>query len=76
MAGNEHGNRIIAAGPAAAGKFVLQLHGQAGVPYQLQTSTNLVSWTSNSTVTLTDSSWSTTNSVSPGVKFWRAVWLP
>jgi hypothetical protein len=50
--------------------------GQAGVPYQIQTSTNLFTWTSNATVTLTNSSWNTTNTLLPGGQFWRAVWQP
>lgn len=63
--------------PAAGnGNFIFQLVGQVGVPYQIQTSTNLVSWTSNSTITLTNTIWSMTNSISTGAKFWRAVWLP
>lgn len=59
-----------------AGKFVFQMLGQAGVPYQIQTSTNLFTWTSNATVTLTNSSWNTTNTLLPGGQFWRAVWQP
>jgi hypothetical protein len=61
---------------APAGKFVLQLQGQTGVPYQIQTSTNLFSWVSNSTVTLGGPVWNVTNSVFSGAKFWRAVWMP
>ena len=58
------------------GQFVLQLQGQAGVPYQLQTSPNLKTWTSNATVTLSSPTVTVTNPVLPGVAFWRAVWLP
>jgi alpha-N-arabinofuranosidase len=61
---------------ATAGNVILQLQGQAGVPYQIQTSTNLISWTSNTTATLTATQWSSTNTVSSGAKYWRAVWLP
>jgi hypothetical protein len=60
----------------SSGKFVFQLQGQVGVPYQIQTSTNLFAWTSNSTVTLTNTAWSVTNSIASGAKFWRVVWLP
>ena len=60
----------------AGGKFIFQLQGQVGVPYQIQTSTNLFAWTSNATVLLTNSTWNATNSISSGAKFWRAVWLP
>ena len=59
-----------------SGKFIFQLQGQIGVPYQIQTSTNLFAWVSNATVTLTNTTWNVTNSISTGAKFWRAVWLP
>src|ERR1019366_2012619 len=61
---------------APGGNFIFQLQGQAGVPYQIQTSTNLISWTSNSTVIMSNATWSVTNPVSSGAKYWRAVWLP
>ena len=61
---------------ATGGKFIFQLQGQTGVPYQIQTSTNLVAWTSNATVTLSNTTWNVTNNLSSGAKFWRAVWLP
>ena len=61
---------------ATGGKFIFQLQGQTGVPYQIQTSTNLVAWTSNATVTLSGTTWNVTNNLSSGAKFWRAVWLP
>ncbi len=60
----------------SGGTAVFQLQGQAGVPYQIQTSTNLISWTSNATVTLSNTTWMVTNTLSAGAKFWRAVWLP
>ncbi len=59
-----------------SGKFIFQLQGQAGVPYQIQTSTNLLAWVSNATITLTNTIWNVTNTTAPGAKFWRAVWLP
>jgi len=61
---------------ATGGKYIFQLQGQSGVPYQIQTSTNLISWTSNTTVTLSGTTWNVTNDLSSGAKFWRAVWLP
>jgi hypothetical protein len=57
-------------------QLVFQIQGQASVPYQIQTSENLVSWTSNSTVTISNTMWNVTNTISSGAKFWRAVWLP
>ena len=62
--------------PTAEGKFILELQGQTGVPYQIQISTNLVSWTSNTTITLSSPTGNWTNTVSSGAKFWRVVWLP
>jgi hypothetical protein len=58
------------------GKFVLQLKGQAGVPYVLQSSTNLTAWTSVSTNTPASGVLNVTNAVVAGGQFWRAVWKP
>jgi len=58
------------------GKYGFQLQGQTGVPYQIQVSTNLIGWTSNATVILSNLAGNVTNAVASGVKFWRAVWLP
>ena len=60
----------------AGDSYLFQLQGQSGVPYQIQTSTNLTSWTSNSTVTLAGSTGNVTNNTSADARFWRAVWLP
>jgi alpha-L-arabinofuranosidase len=62
----------------AAGQFVFQLQGQAGVPYVIQNSTDLINWTSLSTNTPSTGTMYLTNTVSPSVptQFWRAVWLP
>ncbi len=62
----------------ASDKFVLQLEGQAGVPYVIQTSTNLTNWTPVFTNTLSTSSLNITNPISSGTtrQFWRAVWQP
>ena len=64
--------------PAASGEFAFQLNGQSGTPYVLQTSTNLIAWTSQSTNALTGASMNFTNAIPPGngQKFWRAVWEP
>jgi O-glycosyl hydrolase len=67
-------NLLIFAGPRGSRTF--QVQGQAGVSYQIQTSTNLVSWTSNATVTISNSTWSVPNNLPVGANFWRAVWLP
>ena len=62
----------------AGGAFVLELHGQPNVRYSVQSSTNLVAWTSISTNTLASSTLNLTNPA-PGtgsLAFWRAVWQP
>jgi alpha-N-arabinofuranosidase len=64
--------------PPAASQFVFQLQGQAGVPYVIQRSTDLVTWTSISTNTPVAGTMYITNSVDPSVptQFWRTIWLP
>jgi alpha-N-arabinofuranosidase len=64
--------------PPASGQVVFQLQGQTGVPYVVQFSTNLLSWTPVSTNTLLTSPAYITNSLDPfsPVQFWRAVWAP
>ena len=61
----------------ATNRFVFQLQGQAGVPYVIQRSTNLVAWVSVST-NLTAGVLNVTNSFTTNapLQFWRAVWLP
>ena len=63
---------------ASAGQFVFQLQGQPDVPYVIQSSTNLVSWTPQSTNLLTSTTVNVTNVItaSPSQKYWRAVWQP
>lgn len=60
------------------GQFVFQLQGQLAVRYIIQSSTNLTSWTSVSTNTLTGSALNITNAHMSGSMacFWRAVWSP
>jgi len=62
----------------SASQVVLQLQGQAGVPYVLETSTNLVTWTPASTNIPASSHMNVTNAVSPAPsqRYWRAVWRP
>jgi hypothetical protein len=62
--------------PSGAGKIVMQLSGYSGQPYYIQTSTNLVNWTTVSTNTITYATLNITNTVSVGStqQFWRAVW--
>jgi hypothetical protein len=60
---------------SSSNSFVMQLEGQAGQSYIIQTSTNLAAWSPVSTNTLIDSSVKITNTVIPGAprQFWKAV---
>ena len=64
--------------PANATQVILQLQGQSGVPYVLQSSSNLVTWLPFSTNTLVGATLNITNQVTESVpkQFWRAVWQP
>ncbi len=69
---------VVPAAKPQAGKFVFQLQGLAGVPYLIQTSTNLTSinWTVISTNTPASGALSLTNAMSSGPRSYRAVWPP
>ncbi len=62
----------------SSGQFVFQLQGQTDVRYVIQSSSNLTSWVSVSTNTLTSGTLNVTNSItaSSPQKYWRAVWQP
>jgi len=66
---------MVSANPQS-GSFVLQLSGLSGQSYWIETSTNLVNWTTVSTNVLTYSSVNVTNPASAGTsrQFWRAYW--
>lgn len=66
----------LTSGGLANNQFVLQVQGQSGVRYILQSSTNLTSWSYVATNTLAGTTWNTTNSLGSPQRFWRAVWLP
>jgi hypothetical protein len=63
---------------AITSQFVFQLQGQVGVPYVLQTSTNLLTWTAVSTNALPAGTMNFTNTWPPDLpaRFWRVIWLP
>jgi alpha-N-arabinofuranosidase len=63
-------------GSVVGGRYVFQLQGQNKVPYEILTSTNLTTWTSNSVITLSGTNGMVTNTIANGARFWRAVWLP
>ena len=67
--------KALAAGGA---QFAFQLEGQAGTPYVIQSSSNLVTWTSVSTNMMPGTSLNISNNIPAGAgrKFWRAVWQP
>jgi hypothetical protein len=60
------------------GQIKLLLNGQAGTPYVVQSSTNLMSWIALSTNTLLGSTTTVTNPIPTGAtrQFYRAVWQP
>jgi hypothetical protein len=62
----------------SSGQFVLQLQGQSGVRYFIQTSSNLTAWTTVSTNTLVGTTFNFTNPPAATGKFslWRALWQP
>jgi hypothetical protein len=62
----------------SAGQFVFQLQGQSGVPYVIETSTNMITWTQVSANTPLSNMLNITNSVTPTQpeQFWRVVWKP
>jgi hypothetical protein len=59
-------------------EFVFQLQGQEGVPYVIQRSADLLSWTPDRTNTLAAGTLNITNSMdsSTPAQFWRAIWQP
>jgi len=64
--------------PATPVQFVFQLQGQMEVRYVVQSSTNLVNWSIQSTNTLVGNSLNFTNLISADTpqEYWRAVWQP
>jgi hypothetical protein len=62
----------------AASQFVFQIQGQAGVPYVVESSTNLITWTPVSTNTPLASTVNITNSMASSMpeQFWRVIWQP
>ena len=70
--------RLITSASASSSQFVFQLQGQSDVRYVTQSSSNLTSWVSVATNTLTASTLNVTNSIvaGPPQKYWRAVWQP
>jgi hypothetical protein len=74
----EPGPSALSSSGVASGQVQLFLQGQPGTPYVLQSSPDLITWTSLSTNSLIGSTLNiniplSTNS--PG-QFYRSVWLP
>ena len=69
---------VLAPAPQPGGQLILQLQGQAGVRYAIESSSDLDAWTAVSTNTLAGSTLNLTNPVPAGaaVNFWRARWQP
>ena len=64
--------------PQPGGESVVQLQGQPGVRYFIQSSTDLGTWSTVSTNTLVSNALNFTNPVPAGTaaRFWRALWQP
>jgi hypothetical protein len=62
----------------SASNLVLQIQGQAGVPYVIQSSPDLVNWSPVSTNLTPGNGLQLTNFISgdSSQQFWRAVWVP
>ncbi len=56
--------------------IILELQGQPGTRYVIQTATDLQTWTSVSTNTLVGKSLALTNTVATGPRYWRGLWQP
>jgi hypothetical protein len=70
---------VLAAFPnPSSGQFIYQLQGLSGVPYVIETATNLTSgnWVPISTNTLTTATLNFTNNTSSSAAFYRAAWQP
>jgi hypothetical protein len=69
---------ISASASQPGGPLILQLQGQAGVRYTIESSTDLTAWAPISTNTLAGSTLNLTIPVPTGtvVNFWRARWQP
>jgi hypothetical protein len=69
---------MLPPGPEPGGQLILQLQGQAGVRYAIETSTDLTAWTPISTNTLSGTTLDLTIPVPAGtaINFWRARWQP
>lgn len=61
---------------SSVGQVVLQVQGQSAVRCAVQSSTNLINWSSIATNTLTGATWNITNNSTSAVQFWRVVWQP
>jgi hypothetical protein len=70
---------VLAAFPnSSSDQFIYQLQGLSGVPYVIETATNLTSgnWVPISTNTLTTATLNFTNNTSSSAAFYRAAWQP
>jgi hypothetical protein len=66
----------VSAQDSSGSPIILELQGQPGARYVIQTATDLQTWTSISTNTLVGNSLALTNTVVTGPHYWRALWLP
>lgn len=63
---------------ATTDQFVFRIHGQPGVPYVTETSSDITNWIAVSTNLLTGNTLCVTNVLEPNTsqQFWRTVWRP
>jgi hypothetical protein len=69
---------LVAFSAPQSNQLVLEIQGQPGIPYVVQTTTNLAQWTSVATNAPGAATLYLTNTIVPGAgsQFWRAVWQP
>ncbi|HKI69084.1 MAG TPA: hypothetical protein VKA67_05810, partial [Verrucomicrobiae bacterium] len=69
---------VLTISNAGLNQVLLQIHGQSGVPYVMEQSTDTMTWLRVSTNMLTGDLLNMTNPIAsgPSEKFWRAAWQP
>jgi hypothetical protein len=66
----------VSAQESPGSPVIIELQGQPGARYVIQTAPDLQTWTSISTNTLVGNSLDVTNTVVTGPRYWRALWQP
>lgn len=68
----------VASAPASNGQFIFEISGVPEVPYVIQSSGDMISWTTVGTNISASGAISITNIIAPAAtqQFWRAMWQP